>query len=104
MALAAMRSDTHIIKFKTYPTGEYRNCAIWKDICNKTAHVLLHCPISQFVWSLAADVVNISTGIKIKLDPKLIMLNFTYNLLLCKTSKNTRFQESSPSKVSFFCE
>ena len=28
MALAAMRSETHIIKFKSHPTGEYRSCTI----------------------------------------------------------------------------
>ena len=83
-----MRSETHIVKFKTHPTGEYRECAICKEICNNTAHVLLHCPVSHFVWSLAADIVIILTGIKVKLDPKLIMLNFTDNLLLCKASKN----------------
>ena len=87
MALAAMRSEIHIVKFKMHPTGQYRECAICKEICNNTEHVLLHCPASHFVWSLAADIVIILTGIKVKLDPKLIMLNFTDNLSLSKASK-----------------
>ena len=87
MALAAMRSETHIIRFKTHPTGEYRDGAICMESCNNTAHILLHCPISNFIWALAADVIKILTGIKIRLDPKLIMLNFTDNPILCKADK-----------------
>ena len=49
MALADMRSETHIIKFKSHSTGEFRNCAICMDPCNNTAHILLHCPISLYI-------------------------------------------------------
>ena len=66
MALAAMRSETHIIKFKSHPTGEFRNCAICAESCNNTAHVLLHCPISLYVWEISADLIKIMTGIKLR--------------------------------------
>merc|ERR1712112_95759 len=84
MALAAMRSETHIIKFKSHPTGEFRNCAICMDPCNNNAHILLHCPISLYIWGIVADLIKILTGINIKIDPKLKLLNFTDNSVLCK--------------------
>ena len=87
MALAAMRSETHIIKFKSHPTGEFRNCAICAELCNNTAHVLLHCPISLYIWEITGDLIKIMTGIKLRLDPKLKLLNFTENLMLFKANK-----------------
>lgn len=87
MALAAMRSETHVIKFKSHPTGEFRNCAIGAESCNNTAHILLHCPISLYVWEIVVDLIKILTGIKIKPDPKLKLLNFTDNPMFCKAKK-----------------
>ena len=87
MALAAMRSETHIIKFKSHPTGEFRNCAICAELCNNIAHVLLHCAISLYVWEISADLINIMTGIKLRQVPKLKLLNFTENPMFFKANK-----------------
>ena len=40
------------------------------------------------IWALAADIIKILTGVKIKIDPKLKLLNFTDNPILCKADKN----------------
>ena len=87
MAMAAMRSELHIIKFKSHPTGELRSCAICAEEVNNTAHVLLHCPISLYIWDITGDLLKIITGIKLRIDPKLKLLNFTEQLVHSKSNK-----------------
>ena len=87
MALGAMRSETHIVKFKSHPTGEFRKCAICAELCNNTAHILLYCPIASFIWDITIDLVHIITGIKLKVDNRLKLINFTEQLRLTKANK-----------------
>ena len=49
MTLGAMCSECHIVKFKSHPTGVYRNCLLCGDKVNNTIHVLYHCPFAKVI-------------------------------------------------------
>ena len=45
--IAAMRTELHIVKFKTHPRGKVREFLKCSEHVNNTEHVLFHCPLAK---------------------------------------------------------
>lgn len=42
--MTAMRTEVHIVKYKSHPTGKIRNCLKFDEEVNDSVHVLYRCP------------------------------------------------------------
>ena len=76
MTLGAMRSECHIVKFKSHPTGVYRNCLRCGDEMNNTIHVLYHCPFAKVILNYFTIMIRIVTGIDFKIN--ILHSNYKY--------------------------
>ena len=54
-----MRTETHIVKFKSHPTGKIRGFLRCNEEANNTEHVLYHCPLANFIWDIVRDLMRI---------------------------------------------
>ena len=52
LCMAAVRTDIHIVKFKSHLTGVIRNCLKCDDEINNTIHTFFHCQVATFILDL----------------------------------------------------
>ena len=73
--MAAMRTESHIVKFKSHPTGKIRGCLGCNGEANNTEHVLYHCPLARFIWDIVRDLMRIMIGTYKSIDVRATMIN-----------------------------
>ena len=61
--MAVLRTEIHIVRFKSYPTGAIRHCLKCDDEINNTLHNFYHCPVATFMWDIARDTIKILLGV-----------------------------------------
>ena len=49
LCMAAVKTEMHLVKFKSNPTREIRNCLKCDDEINNTIHTFFYCPIATFM-------------------------------------------------------
>ena len=77
--MTAMRTETHILKFNTNPTDKLRKCFKCNDESNNAIRVTYHCPTACHLSKLAIYVIKIVTGVKLRLDENITLLNVSKN-------------------------
>ena len=86
--MAAMRTEIHIVKFKSHPTGKIRGCLRCNEEVNNTEHVTYYCPFARFIWNIVRYLMRITVGNKKRIDEKATMINYNTHEKNMNNKKN----------------
>ncbi len=70
LCLGAIRMERHLVHMPTHPTGVIRDCPFCDTNLTRDEliHVIILCPMAQYVWLNIEAALKTGTGVEVKLD------------------------------------